>query len=63
MSGIVRESRCVLLDWGDTLMRDFPEFSGPMAAWHHVEAVPNVREVLVELQFPAGRPYRFRHRI
>ena len=50
MSRIARESRCVLLDWGDTLMRDFPEFSGPMAAWPHVEAIPNVKEVLVELR-------------
>ena len=50
MSGIARESRCVLLDWGDTLMRDFPEFSGPMAHWPHVEALTNVKEVLVELR-------------
>ena len=50
MSRIARKSRCVLLDWGDTLMRDFPEFSGPMAAWPHVEAIPNVKEVLVELR-------------
>lgn len=50
MSTIARGSRCVLFDWGDTLMRDFPEFSGPMAAWSHVEAIPNVKEVLAELQ-------------
>ena len=50
MSGMGRESRCVLFDWGDTLMRDFPEFSGPMASWSHVEALPNVKEVLSELQ-------------
>ena len=50
MSGIARESRCVLLDWGDTLMRDFPKFSGAMADWPHVEAIPNVKEVLVELR-------------
>ena len=50
MSRIARESRCVLFDWGDTLMRDFPDFTGPMAAWTHVEAIPNVRQVLVELQ-------------
>ena len=31
-------------------MRDFPEFSGAMAAWPHVEAVPNVKEILVELR-------------
>ena len=50
MSGIARESRCVLLDWGDTLMRDFPEFSGAMDAWPHVEVIPNVKEVLAELR-------------
>lgn len=31
-------------------MRDFPEFSGPMAAWSHVEAIPCVKKVLVGLQ-------------
>ena len=50
MSGIARESRCVLLDWGDTLMRDFPKFSGAMAAWPHVEVLPNVKDMLVELR-------------
>ena len=50
MSRIAREIRCVLFDWGDTLMRDFPEFSGPMAAWPHVEALPNVKEILIELR-------------
>ena len=50
MSRIARESRCVLLDWGDTLMRDFPGFSGPMADWPHVEALPNVKETLAELR-------------
>ena len=50
MSGIARESRCVLLDWGDTLMRDFPAFSGPMAGWPHVEALPNVKETLAQLR-------------
>ncbi|MBW6469119.1 MAG: hypothetical protein K0B85_08190 [Coriobacteriia bacterium] len=29
---------CVLFDWGDTLMVDCPEYSGPMRAWPHVEA-------------------------
>ena len=50
MSRTARENRCVLFDWGDTLMRDFPEFSGPMTAWPHIEALPNVKEVLSELR-------------
>jgi hypothetical protein len=31
-------------------MRDFPEFSGPMATWPRVEAIPNVKEALEGLQ-------------
>jgi HAD superfamily hydrolase (TIGR01662 family) len=40
---------CVLLDWGDTLMVDFPDFTGPMATWPRVEAVAHAREALEEL--------------
>ncbi|MDF1543365.1 MAG: hypothetical protein P1P71_09650 [Anaerosomatales bacterium] len=29
---------CVLFDWGDMLMIDYPEYSGPMRTWPHVEA-------------------------
>lgn len=50
MPRIARASRCVLFDWGNTLMRDFPEFSGSMASWPYVEALPNVKKVLVELR-------------
>jgi putative hydrolase of the HAD superfamily len=45
-----REARCVLLDWGDTVMRVFPEYEGPMFAWPRVEAVEGIREALVKLQ-------------
>ncbi|GAB4308561.1 MAG: hypothetical protein Kow0097_09190 [Candidatus Bipolaricaulota bacterium] len=38
--------RAVLFDWGGTLMREFPEFAGPMAGWPRVEAVPGVEEAL-----------------
>jgi len=38
--------RAVLLDWGDTVMRVFPEYSGPMAYWPTVEAVPGVTQAL-----------------
>ena len=31
-------------------MRDFSEFSGSMASWPYVEALPNVKKVLVELR-------------
>ena len=37
---------CVLFDWGDTLMRDFKEFKGPMKDWPRVEAIPGAVEIL-----------------
>ena len=40
----------LLFDWGDTLMRDFPGFSIPMADWPQVEALPGVFETLALLQ-------------
>lgn len=36
----------VLFDWGDTLMVDLPEYSGPMATWPRVEMVANARDTL-----------------
>jgi HAD superfamily hydrolase (TIGR01509 family) len=44
-----RVNRCLLFDWGDTLMRVFPEFDGPMTAWPQVEAMPYAGQVLAEL--------------
>lgn len=43
-------SRCVLFDWGDTLMRVPPGFAGPMCTWPRVEVVCGVKEALTELQ-------------
>jgi HAD superfamily hydrolase (TIGR01509 family) len=45
-----RVNRCLLFDWGDTLMRVFPEFDGPMVAWPMVEAMPFAGQVLTELR-------------
>jgi len=45
-----RVNRCLLFDWGDTLMRVFPEYEGPMAAWPKVEAMPHAIDVLTELR-------------
>jgi putative hydrolase of the HAD superfamily len=45
-----RVNRCILFDWGDTLMRVFPEFEGPMAAWPQVEAMPHAIKVLSDLR-------------
>jgi len=40
---------CLLFDWGDTLMRDFKEFSGPMKDWPRLEALPGAAETLAIL--------------
>jgi putative hydrolase of the HAD superfamily len=40
---------CLLFDWGDTLMRDFKEFSGPMKDWPRLEALPGAAAVLAAL--------------
>ena len=44
------DNGCILFDWGDTLMRDFREFSGPMASWPEVRALPGAGEVLSALR-------------
>ncbi len=46
----MKGSRCLLFDWGDTLMRVVPGFEGPMFTWPRVEVVPGVEEALQELQ-------------
>ena len=38
--------RALVFDWGDTAMRVFPEFSGPMAHWPRVEAVNGIEDAL-----------------
>jgi putative hydrolase of the HAD superfamily len=40
---------CLLFDWGDTLMRDMQEFTGPMKDWPRVEAIPGAAEMLAAL--------------
>lgn len=40
----------VLFDWGDTLMVDFEQYSGPMADWPRVELVPYAHETLEALR-------------
>ncbi len=36
----------LIFDWGDTLMRDYPELPGPMYTWEHVEWIPGAKETL-----------------
>jgi FMN phosphatase YigB (HAD superfamily) len=38
--------RVLIFDWGDTLMRDFPEYPGPMANWPKIEVIPGVTDLL-----------------
>lgn len=41
--------RLVIFDWGDTVMRELPDFKGKMVDAPHVEAMPGIREVLETL--------------
>ena len=40
---------CLLFDWGDTLMRDFKDCTGPMKDWPRVEPIPGAVELLTTL--------------
>lgn len=40
----------VIFDGGDTVMRDFPHFSGPMATWPRVEVMPGILSALDALR-------------
>lgn len=40
----------ILFDWGNTLMRDIPGMSGPMAHWPEVEAMPGAFNLLQNLR-------------
>jgi len=35
---------CLLLDWGDTVMVNYPEYTGPMADWPTVSLCPGFKE-------------------
>jgi putative hydrolase of the HAD superfamily len=41
--------RAIVFDWGDTLMRDFLQFDGPMADWPHAEAIEGIEDALPHL--------------
>jgi HAD superfamily hydrolase (TIGR01509 family) len=46
---VVGKIKAVILDWGDTVMRNFPQFKGPMVYWPHVEAVDGAEKALKEI--------------
>jgi FMN phosphatase YigB (HAD superfamily) len=39
----------VLFDWGDTVMRDYPERTHPMVEWESVEVIDGIADVLAYL--------------
>jgi FMN phosphatase YigB (HAD superfamily) len=41
--------RVVIFDWGDTVMRDFAQFRGPMVRWPKVEVMEGIAESLPEI--------------
>lgn len=43
---IKQDIRALIFDWGDTVMRDFPEKPGPMCSWDKVEWIPGIEIVL-----------------
>jgi putative hydrolase of the HAD superfamily len=44
----------VLFDWGDTVMRDYPEITIPMVEWETVEVIDGIANVLAYL-YSSGR--------
>jgi putative hydrolase of the HAD superfamily len=42
----MKKIKALIFDWGDTVMRDFPECPGPMAEWEHVEWIPYLEDSL-----------------
>ncbi|MBU0489766.1 MAG: HAD-IA family hydrolase [Bacteroidetes bacterium] len=39
----------IIFDWGNTLMRDFPDQPGAMAHWPVVEVMPGIEDLLKEV--------------
>jgi FMN phosphatase YigB (HAD superfamily) len=44
----------VLFDWGDTVMRDYPEITIPMVEWEAIEVIDGIADVL-EYPHSSGR--------
>lgn len=45
----------VLFDWGDTVMRDYPERMNPMVEWETVEVIDGIADVLAYLHASGRR--------
>lgn len=46
----MQTKRVIIFDWGNTVMRIFPEYQGEMCSWPNVEFIPGVEKVLQSLQ-------------
>jgi len=44
----------ILFDWGDTVMRDYPERTNPMVEWETVEVIDGIADVLSYI-YASGR--------
>ena len=42
--------KAIIFDWGDTVMRDLPEYPGPMTYWPQVESIAGISNALQQLQ-------------
>lgn len=47
--GCKSNQRAVLFDWGDTLMKVFPQYSGAMRQWPEIALMPGAAAVLDQL--------------
>jgi len=45
----------ILFDWGDTVMRDYPEITIPMVEWETVEVIEGITDVLAYLHSSGRR--------
>jgi putative nucleotidyltransferase with HDIG domain len=41
--------KSIVFDWGDTLMKDYPQYNGPMKDWPQVDCLPGVPDSLATL--------------
>ena len=45
----MKNIKYLLFDWGDTLMVDYPEYSGAMVTWDKVSPMPGVTDTLPKI--------------
>src|SRR6266542_6122185 len=55
MTEKLRRYSTVLFDWGDTVMRDYPERTNPMVEWETVEVIEGIADVLAYLHSSGRR--------